>query len=63
MVAAVFLYLCLEMKSFYLSNTERHPDVLLRRPNGCNLEQFEASGYKWKLGRKDLIVRTDVNIA
>jgi hypothetical protein len=60
MVATVFPYLCLEMKSFYLWNTERCQDVLLSRPNGCNLEQFKASGYRWESGQKDLIVRTDV---
>jgi hypothetical protein len=59
-VAAVFPYLCFERKSFYLSNTERCPDVLLRRLNGCNLEQFEASRHRWELGRKVLVVQTDV---
>jgi hypothetical protein len=36
-----------------MSNTDGHPDVLLRRlnvllrrPNGCNLEQFEASRHR-----------------
>jgi len=60
MVVAVFPYLCLERKFFYLSNTERRPDVLLRRPNGCNLERFEAFGHKWESGRKFFVVRTDV---
>jgi hypothetical protein len=59
-VAVVFPYLCLEMKSFYLSNTERRQNVLLRRLNGCNLEPFKASGYRWESGQKDLIVQTDV---
>jgi hypothetical protein len=59
-VAAVFPYLCLERKSFYLSNTESRSDVLLRCPNGCNLEQFEASGHKWESGRKVLVVQTNV---
>jgi hypothetical protein len=60
MVAALFPYLCLEMKSFYLSNTKRRPDVLLRRPNKCNLEQFEASGHRWESGWKVLIVHMEV---
>jgi hypothetical protein len=60
MVAAIFPYLCLEWKSFYLLNTERQPDVLLRRPNGCNLEHFEASRYIWESERKVLVVRTNV---
>jgi hypothetical protein len=34
------------MESFYLLNTEGHPDVLLRRLNGCNLEQFETFGHR-----------------
>jgi hypothetical protein len=58
-VATVFPYLCLERKSFYFSNTKGHPEVLLRRPNGCNLKQFE-SGHRWESGRKDLVVRMDV---
>jgi hypothetical protein len=59
-VAAVFPYLSLERKSFYLSNTERHLDMLLRHSNGCNLEQFEAFGHRWESRRKVLVVRTDV---
>jgi hypothetical protein len=59
-VTTVFPYLCLERKSFYLLNTERRPDVLLRRSNGCNLEQIEASGYRWEFGWKVLVVRTYV---
>jgi hypothetical protein len=42
-VAAAFLYLCFGKKSNSWSNTEQRPDVLLRCPDGCNLEQFEAS--------------------
>jgi hypothetical protein len=49
----------LERKSFYLPNTERRPDVLLRRPSGCNREQFEASRHRLESGRKVLVVRTD----
>jgi hypothetical protein len=59
-VAAVFLYLCLRRKSFYLSNTEWSLDVLLRRPNGCNLKQFEACGHWWESRRNNHVVRTDV---
>jgi hypothetical protein len=59
-VAVVFPYLCLERKSFYMSNTERRPNVFLRRPNGFNLEQFEASGHRKESGWKVLVVGTDV---
>jgi len=59
-VAAVFPYLRLERKPFHFSNTERRLDVLLRHPNGCNLEQFEASRHKWESGQKVLVVWTDV---
>jgi hypothetical protein len=59
-VAAVFPYLSLERKSFYLLNTERRPDVLLRRLNGCNLEQFKAFGHRWESRWKVLVVWTDV---
>jgi hypothetical protein len=52
-------YLCFGMKSFYLLNTEGRPDVLLRRLDVCNLEQFEASGHRRESERKILIVRTD----
>jgi len=51
-VAAVFPYLCFGTKSFSLSNTER-------LPNGCNLEQLEASRQRGRSERKVLIVRTD----
>jgi len=33
--------------------------VLLRHPDGCNLEQFEASRHRGRSGRKVLVVRTD----
>jgi len=33
--------------------------VLLRRPDGCKLEQFEASQHRGRSGRKVLIVQTD----
>jgi hypothetical protein len=59
-VAVVFPYLCLKMKSFYLSNTERRPDVLLRRTNGCNLEKLEAFGHRWESEGKVLVVQMDV---
>jgi mRNA-degrading endonuclease toxin of MazEF toxin-antitoxin module len=34
--------------------------MLLKRPDGCNLEQFEASGHRLESGRKVLVVLTDV---
>jgi hypothetical protein len=42
-VAAIFPYQCFGKKSYSWSNTECRPDVLLKRPDGCKLEQFEAS--------------------
>jgi hypothetical protein len=33
--------------------------VLLRRPDGCNLEQFEASRHRGRSGQKVLVVQTD----
>jgi hypothetical protein len=33
--------------------------MLLRHPNGCNREQFKASGHRGTSRRKDLVVRTD----
>jgi hypothetical protein len=57
--AAAFPYLCFGKKSHSWSNTGWHPDMLLRRPNGCKLEQFEASWQRGRSGRKVLIVRTD----
>jgi hypothetical protein len=33
--------------------------MLLRRPNGCNLEQFEASGHRGRSRRKVLVVWTN----
>jgi hypothetical protein len=33
--------------------------VLLRRPDGCNLEQFEASRHKGRSGQKVLVIQTD----
>jgi hypothetical protein len=42
-VAAIFPYLCFGMKSRSWLNTECRPDVLLKRSDGCKLEQFKAS--------------------
>jgi len=33
--------------------------MLLKRPNGCKLEQFEASQHRGRFRRKVLVVRTD----
>jgi hypothetical protein len=38
------------------SNTECRPDRLLKRPDGCKLEQFEASRHRGRSGRKFLVV-------
>jgi hypothetical protein len=40
--AAVFPYLCLRRKSDCFSNIDERMDMLLRRPDRCNLEQFET---------------------
>jgi len=45
-VPTVFPYLCIGKKTFYLSNTKRRSDVLLRHPDRCNREQFDASGRR-----------------
>jgi len=58
-VAVVFPYLCFGKKSHSWSNTEWRPDVLLRRLNGCNLEQFEASRHRGRSRQKVLIVQMD----
>jgi hypothetical protein len=59
MVAAIFSYLCFGRKSHSWSNIECRPDVLLKRPDGCKLEQFEASWHRGRSGRKVLVVWTD----
>jgi hypothetical protein len=33
--------------------------MLLRRPDGCNLEQFEASRHKGRFRKKVLVIRTN----
>jgi hypothetical protein len=33
--------------------------VLLKRPEGCNLEQFEASQHRGRSERKVLVVQTN----
>jgi hypothetical protein len=43
MVAAIFPYLRFGKTSHSWSNTECRPDVVLKRPDRCKLEQFEAS--------------------
>jgi hypothetical protein len=43
MIAAIFSYLCFAKKSHSWSNTKWRLDVLLKHPDGCKLEQFEAS--------------------
>jgi hypothetical protein len=58
-VAANFPYLCFEKKSHSGLNTECHPDVLLKRPDECKLEQFETSRHRGRSGRKVLVIRTD----
>jgi hypothetical protein len=69
MVAAVFPYLCFGKKYHSWSNIEWRPDVLLKRSDGCKLEQFEASRHRGRSGRMMLgqlsvwmkyhVIRTD----
>jgi len=59
MVAAIFPYMCFGKKSHSLSNTKCHPDVLLKRPNGYKLEQFEASRHRGRSEQKVHIFQTD----
>jgi hypothetical protein len=49
-VALIFPYLILERKSEAWSNAESRPDGLLKRPDGCKLEQFEASRHRGRFG-------------
>jgi hypothetical protein len=58
-VAANFPYLCFGKKSCSWSNTECRLDVLLKRPDRCELEQFEASRHKGRSRWKVLFIRTD----
>jgi len=37
------------------SNTECRPDVLLKRPDGCKLEQFKTSRHKERSGRESTL--------
>jgi hypothetical protein len=57
-VAAIFPYLCFGRKSHSWSNTECRSDVLLKRIDGCKLEQFEASRHRGMSEWKVLVVRT-----
>jgi hypothetical protein len=57
--AAIFPYPCFGKKSLSWSNTECHPEMLLKRPDGCKLEQFEASRHKGRSGWKVLVDWTD----
>jgi hypothetical protein len=45
-VATIFPYLILERKSEAWSNIKSRLDGLLKRLDGCKLEQFEASRYR-----------------
>jgi hypothetical protein len=41
------------------SNTECRPDVLLKRPDKCKLEQFKTSRHRGRFGQEVLVVRTN----
>jgi hypothetical protein len=56
MAATIFPYLCFGKKSHSWSKSECRPDVLLKRPDGCKLEQFEASRHRGRSGWKVLVV-------
>jgi hypothetical protein len=45
-VAVIFPSPCFGRKCHSWSNTECRPDALLKRPDGCKLEQFEASRHR-----------------
>jgi hypothetical protein len=51
-VAAIFPYLCLERNYEAWSNIESDPNGLLKHPDRCKLEQFEASRHRGRSGRK-----------
>jgi hypothetical protein len=48
-VAAIFPYLCFGRKSYSWSNTECRPDVLLKHPDGCKLEQLKSFSIQRKV--------------
>jgi len=56
---ANFPYLCFGKKSSSWSNTKCRPKVLLKRPDGCKLEQFEASRHRGRSRWKVLLVQTE----
>jgi hypothetical protein len=58
-IATIFPYLYFGMKSNSLLNTECRLDVLLKRPDGYKMEQFEASRHRGRSRRKVLVVQTD----
>jgi hypothetical protein len=63
-VVAIFPYLCFGKKFIYLSNTKGRLAMLLRRPDGCNLDgKFSSSKrmMRWQLSVRTeyYIVRTD----
>jgi hypothetical protein len=58
-IAAIFPYLCFGRKSCSWSKSECRLEVLLKRPDGCKLEQLEASRHRGRSGLKVLIVQTD----
>jgi hypothetical protein len=45
-IVVIFPYLCFGRKSHSWSNTEWRLDMLLKRLDGCKLEQFEASRHR-----------------
>jgi hypothetical protein len=55
----VFPHLCFGKEFHSWLNTEWRPDMLLKRPDGCKMEQFEASQHRGRSRRKVLIVQTD----
>jgi hypothetical protein len=46
----------IRMVAVIRSNTKCLPDMLLKRPDGCKLEQFKASRHKGRSERKVLVV-------
>jgi hypothetical protein len=49
----------MHLSAGFFLNYEERPDDFPLRPDGCNLELFEASRHRWASGLKVLVVRTD----
>jgi len=50
----------MHLNAGFFWNSKERPDVLLRRPDGCNLELFETSRHWCESGRNNHVVRMNV---